>query len=117
MLRGQIAVGAENGLPCTASKLDHLGETDFDNGEARFGGQADEETMGGCYEAPLNGELMGGTLTYNGAGKWTPVKKAICVDWSTDTKYAWSCDATPEGDHFNLINCHNLVPKIKCDEE
>jgi len=118
-LKGQISVGYENGLPCTANLLDHEGVTDYVPGqEAVFGGEDDQETMGGCYEAPLNGELLGGTLTWNQAGTWEPEQqRAVCVDWSTETKYAWSCDATKYGDHFNLVNCHNLVPKVRCDQE
>jgi len=117
-LLGQQTVGFVDGLPCTASNLDHSAITDFAGGDARFGGAADEETMGGCYEAPLNGELReGGVLSWKGAGTWAPAEvRSVCVDWSSDTKFAWSCDATPYGDHWNLVNCHNLVPKTKCDQ-
>jgi len=115
-LRGQVAVGALDGIPCTAKNLDHTGVTDYDSGDAKFGGVADKDPLGGCYQAPLNGELLGGTLAWNGAGTWTPEKEvAVCVDWSSDTKFAFSCDATPYADHWNLVNCHHLTPKIKCD--
>jgi len=118
-LKGQISVGFEDGLPCTANTLDHDGVTDYVAGqEAVFGGEDDEETMGGCYQAPLNGELRnGGSLTWNKAGTWEPEQqRAVCVDWLDETKFAWSCDATPKGGSFNLVNCHNLVPKTRCDQ-
>ena len=50
-LKGQISVGYETGLPCTANLLDHAGQTDFAKGqEVVFGGEDDQVTMGGCYE-------------------------------------------------------------------
>jgi len=117
-LKGQVSVGFLDGLPCTANNLDHDGLTDYDgSADAVFGGEADREIMGGCYESPLNGELKGGQITWSKPGTWAPIReRAVCVDWNSDTKFAWSCDATPLGDHWNLVNCHDLVPKTKCKD-
>jgi len=121
-LIGQDSVGWQDGLPCNADSLDHPAVTDFANGVSTFEGQDDEEAMGGCYLAPLNAELKGGTLTWNKPGVWTPAKEpskpTVCVDWDTDTKYAWGCDATRDADNqYRLVQCRQLVPKVSCSDQ
>jgi len=120
-LIGQDSVGWENGLPCNADSLDHPAITDFANGVSTFEGQDDEDAMGGCYLAPLNGELKGGTITWTKPGVWTaakePSKPTVCVDWDSDQKYAVGCDATMESENnWRLVQCRTLEPKISCSE-
>merc|ERR1719411_846860 len=64
-----------DGVPCTTSVLDHLDTVDFAVNYTRvtfdgtLGGEEDEyekNMMGSCYEAPLNGQLAGGSLSWVG---------------------------------------------------
>jgi len=108
-----------NGVPCATRTLDHAGSTDFDGGKARFDGtlggaedDAEKSMMGGCYQAPLNAQLAGGTMTWQGAEGWAP--KDICVDWMSDN-FAWQCSTTNTGKNsWDLVNCHDLTPWTKC---
>merc|ERR1712060_768839 len=108
-----------NGVPCATRTLDHAGSTDFDGGKARFDGtlggaedDAEKSMMGGCYQAPLNAQLAGGTMTWQGAEGWAP--KDICVDWMSNN-FAWQCSTTNTGKNsWDLVNCHDLTPWTKC---
>jgi len=112
-----------DGVPCSTKILDHAATTDYDgsNGSwARFDGTLngapdddEKDMMGGCYEAPLNGQLHGGTLVWQGEGPWQPL--SICVDWQS-SNFAFQCSVTSAGAKaWNLVNCHDLTPKTKCN--
>merc|ERR1712018_722655 len=72
--------------------------------------------MGGCYQAPLNAQVNGGTMVWQGTGTWTP--RDICVDWMSDN-FAWQCTTTPvgaSGKSWDLVDCHDLTPFTKCSD-
>ena len=63
-------------------------------------------------QAPLNAQLAGGTMTWQGAEGWAP--KDICVDWMSNN-FAWQCSTTNTGKNsWDLVNCHDLTPWTKC---
>jgi len=122
-LRGEKNANAVDGVPCSTKTLDHSGTTDYDgsNGSAaRFDGtlngaenDAERTMMGGCYQAPLNAQLFGGTMVWQGSQGWAP--RDICVDWMSDN-FAWQCSTTSTGaNSWDLVNCHDLTPLTKCD--
>jgi len=123
-LRGEKNANAVDGVPCSTKTLDHSGTTDYDgsNGSAaRFDGtlngaenDAERTMMGGCYQAPLNAQLFGGTMVWQGSQGWAP--RDICVDWMSDN-FAWQCSTTSTGaNSWDLVNCHDLTPLTKCDD-
>merc|ERR1711953_640056 len=75
---------------------------------------AERTMMGGCYQAPLNAQLEGGTMEWQGTQGWAPLD--ICVDWLSNN-FAWQCStsATDDTRRWNLVNCHDLRPAGKCD--
>merc|ERR1719239_422482 len=80
------------------------------------GGEEDEyekNMMGSCYQAPLNGQLAGGTLSWMGnPDDW--VAGGVCVDWISDN-FAWWCEVEWSGpDHWNLAACASLAPVQYC---
>merc|ERR1711971_261479 len=87
---------------------------------ARFDGtlggaenDAERTMMGDCYQAPLNAQLNGGTMVWQGAGTWAPLD--ICIDWMCDN-FAWQCSTTlTSANSWDLVNCHDLTPMTKCD--
>jgi hypothetical protein len=114
-----------DGVPCATRTLDHTATTDYDGSSgsrARFDGtlggaenDAERTMMGGCYQAPLNAQVNGGTMVWQGAGAWAP--RDICVDWMSDN-FAWQCTTTPigaSGKSWDLVDCHDLTPFTKCD--
>jgi len=113
-----------DGVPCSTKILDHAASVDYDgsNGSwARFDGKvngavdkAEKEMMGGCYEAPLNAQMNGGTVVWQGADGWEPA--SVCVDWQS-SNFAYECSVTKTGQNtWNLVNCHDLTPKTKCNQ-
>jgi len=111
-----------DGVPCTTSVLDHLDTVDFAVNYTRvtfdgtLGGEEDEyekNMMGSCYQAPLNGQLAGGTLSWVGnTDDW--VSGGVCVDWVSDN-FAWWCEVEWTGpDHWNLVSCASLAPVQYC---
>merc|ERR1712243_208772 len=84
LLKGEPVVGYPYGVPCATNVLDRAGSTEFGSGgSARFdgelnGGQNDEEEamIGGCFHAPLNNQLKGGTLNWQGD---EPGSQNLCV--------------------------------------
>jgi len=124
VLKGESVVGFPYGIPCATNKLDRDGTTEFGpGGSARFDGKLngsqndDEESMiGGCFHAPLNNVFVGGTLNWQGAGTWEPL--SVCIDWLDGKHYANECKVTRvagEANQFELVNCHDLTPMIKCE--
>jgi len=111
-----------DGVPCTTSVLDHLDTVDFAVNYTRvtfdgtLGGEEDEyerNMMGSCYQAPLNGQLSGGTLSWVGnPDDW--VAGGVCVDWVSDN-FAWWCEVEWSGpDHWTLTACASLSPVVTC---
>jgi len=103
-----------DGVPCHTNKLDHAGSTDFGAGSAEFNGrrngqedQAEKNMMGGCYEGPLNSQINGGSISWEGAGTWEPA--SVCVDWRDQVAFAWSCDLSGSGSEWNLVNCNPVA--------
>jgi len=124
VLKGEKVPGFPDGVPCATNTLDRDGSTEFgDGGEARFdgtlnGGQDDDEEfmIGGCFHAPLNNQLLAGTLKWQGDGTWSP--STVCVDWR-DEVFANECDLTKvagEDNLFELFSCHDLTPRTRCNE-
>jgi len=125
VLKGEPVVGYPYGVPCATNVLDRAGSTEFGSGaSARFDGQLngaqndEEEAMiGGCFHAPLNNQLKGGTLSWKGEGTWEP--EFVCVDWQDDTVFANKCDVSKvagNANQFELVSCNEIAPKTKCDE-
>ena len=138
-LLGEKNGNFEHGVPCSTRTLDHASTIDYDgsNGsKARFDGTLNGATddqekgmMGGCYgvsrlpiykhkkipQGPLNAQVNGGTMTWQGAKGWSPL--SVCVDWQS-LNFAHKCTVTSTGvNTWNLVNCHDLTPKVKCSEE
>ena len=69
-----------------------------------------------CHpQGPLNAQVNGGTMTWQGAKGWSPL--SVCVDWQSEN-FAHSCTVTSTGvNTWNLVNCHDLTPKVKCNED
>ena len=72
-------------------------------------------------QAPLNGEIAGGTVTWKGEGDWTP--DYICVDWNSGgDNYAYQCQLEKERDgrsnEWELEDCQKLADEdvVKCPE-
>ena len=64
-------------------------------------------------QAPLNAQVNGGTMVWQGAGTWAPLD--ICIDWMSDN-FAWQCSTTlTSANSWDLVNCHDLTPMTKCD--
>jgi hypothetical protein len=124
-LKGQIVPNNKEGYPCTSSlgnPLNHQGVADFTSSGAvaRFSGStpAEREMMGDCLTAPLNGEIAGGTVTWEGEGDWTP--DYVCVDWnSARNNYAYQCKLEKvRSKEWELKPCKKLADKdvVKCPE-
>eukprot|EP00092_Neocalanus_flemingeri_P020908 GFUD01022651.1.p1 GENE.GFUD01022651.1~~GFUD01022651.1.p1 ORF type:complete len:324 (+),score=96.56 GFUD01022651.1:35-1006(+) len=122
VLLGERVPGFPDGIPCATNTLDHAGVTEFgDGGSARFdgtlnGAQNDEEEsmIGGCFKAPLNNQLVAGTLKWKGDGTWNPT--SVCVDWLDDV-FANECELTKvagQENQFELVKCHELTPDTVC---
>merc|ERR1719175_494443 len=102
-----------NGVPCATNKMDHAGSTDFGPGSAEFNGRrngqedpAEKNMMGGCYEGPLNAQVNGGSVSWEGEGTWEPQANAgVCVDWRDQASFAFACDLEASGSEWNLVNC------------
>ena len=66
-------------------------------------------------QAALNAQLVDGTLTWKGDGKWMP--ETVCVDWKSDN-FANQCSISRvagQDNTFALVNCHSLNPQAKCN--
>ena len=128
------------GTPCNTSILDHNNTIDFGGGFGNwtiFNGtldghfnQEEMNMMGSCYEvgpemtvslifntehfqAPLNAQLVGGELTWEGKlGDWSPLD--VCVDWKSNN-FAWLCHLYQTGpDTWNFTICNDLSPYLNC---
>jgi len=123
VLKGESVTGFPSGVPCSTATLDHAGVVEFGSGgSSRFdgtlnGAQNDDEEamMAGCFHAALNAQLVDGTLTWKGDGKWMP--ETVCVDWKSDN-FANQCSISRvagQDNTFALVNCHSLNPQAKCN--
>ena len=66
-------------------------------------------------QAPLNNQLIAGTLKWQGEGTWAPEK--VCVDWQDDV-FANECDLSRvagDDNQFELVSCHEIIPHTKCE--
>jgi len=77
-----------DGVSCSTDVLDHPDTIDFgDGGDAKFGGgigagvtmHDEREMLRDCYQAPLKGALLEGSLEWVGEHGWQPLD--ICIDW------------------------------------
>jgi len=111
-----------DGVPCHTNRMDHAGSTDFGPGSAEFNGringqedQAEKNMMGGCYEGPLNSQLNGGSISWEGEGTWEPQLSAgVCIDWRDEFAFAWSCDLSASGSTWSLVNCNSVGTSTSC---
>jgi len=109
------------GVPCATATLDHAATIDFAaaNSSTTFDGTLDGEDeeekamLGSCYQAPLNGQVSGGQVSWVGApGDWMP--GTLCVDWLSDN-FAWACQTEWAGpDTWSLVDCATLNPTTRC---
>ena len=119
---------------CQSGILDHKNDFDFNEGRKVFDGQ---NQLGSCYEvtkyfriifkasqAPLNAQLEGGFVFWEGPGTWVPhARKGVCVSWRHIQSLAVACDVVPDGEpHFpqiwKLVDCgqlsdHRFSPILK----
>jgi len=111
-----------DGVPCHTNRMDHAGSTDFGTGSTEFNGrvnghedQAEKNMMGGCYEGPLNSQLNGGSISWEGEGTWAPkASSGVCVDWRDEAAFAWACDLASSGSGWNLVNCAAVGTATSC---
>jgi len=102
-----------DGVPCHTNRMDHAGSTDFGPGSAEFNGringqedQAEKNMMGGCYEGPLNSQLNGGSISWEGEGTWEPQLSAgVCIDWRDEVSLVYVCDLSASDPEWNLVGC------------
>jgi len=122
-LLGEAVPGYTDGVPCNTGTLDREGSTEFGaGGSANFDGtqngsqnDVEENMMMGCFHAPLNNQLVGGTLKWEGEGTWSPVLSGgVCVDWLDDV-FANECDLQNVDGKWNLIACHEITPATRCN--
>ena len=59
------------------------------------------------YQAPLNAQLVGGDLTWEGnLSDWKPYD--VCVDWESNN-FAWVCSFIPTGrNKWSFTNCTDI---------
>ena len=67
------------------------------------------------FQAPLNAQLVGGQLTWEGySDDWSPLD--VCVDWKSNN-FAWLCYIYPiptRPSTWNFTDCHDLSPFQSC---
>jgi len=112
-LLGQQTRSNPKGTPCTTNRLDNPGRKDFgQNSTAVFdgllGGNPNEnarETMGTCFEGPLNAVLTdGGSLTYVGTGVLAP--SGVCVSWKNPDFPTNHCGMEYQAENvYKLASC------------
>ena len=78
------------------------------------GEEVEEEQvkLGACYKAPLNAQVTGGEVEWQGPGLWSPA--SVCLDWRS-SNMAWVCQPvmlTPN--LWSLQNCEDVRPTQKC---
>merc|ERR1740137_395314 len=120
-LLGERTAEFSSGYPCSTSAqvpLNHQDVLDFSAGLARFAGSsnADQTAMGECFQAPLNGIVRGGNLTWVGEGTWVP--SSICVDWQS-SNYAYECklEQVPRSENaWQVAGCQEDQVRQKCLE-
>ena len=60
-------------------------------------------------KAPLNGDLEGGLIIWEGSGTWLPHRRrGVCVDWHLIQGLPVACDIQPEGSIWKLVHCEQL---------
>ena len=138
-LLGERTAEFSSGYPCSTSAqvpLNHQDVLDFSAGLARFAGSsnADQTAMGECFQvrlgklrlliyintngvqAPLNGIVRGGNLTWVGKGTWVP--SSICVDWQS-SNFAYECklEQVPRSENvWQVASCQEDQVRQKCLE-
>ena len=122
-LRGKHDGTYPDGYPCNSARLNHPEIADFNSAKAAKFGVHDQDMMGNCFkvsnefqfhfvkalkfEAPLNGEVTGGEVTWDGGdGDWTPL--SVCVDWLS-SDFAYECDVQKS----SLVNCKS-TGRVEC---
>jgi len=120
ILLGERNANFLTGVPCKTGTLDIPGSTEYGpGGEFEFGSMYDKE-LGTCYEAALNSEIRGGTVTWLGTGQWSPqqVDAGLCMDWTDPAAFVWLCDLSGPasggtGTVWTLINC-DVMFSVSC---
>jgi len=117
-LVGETNGASPTGVVCNSNAMDHAGSTDFGSGSAEFNGringqedQAEKNMMGGCYEGPLNAQINGGWISWEGEGTWQPEpSQGVCVDWRDKDSFVFACDLSPyaSGTQWDLVNCNKV---------
>ena len=65
------------------------------------------------FQAPLNAQLVGGQLTWEGySDDWSPLD--VCVDWKSNN-FAWLCNLHQTSTRaWKFTDCHDLSPYLNC---
>jgi len=118
-----------DGVSCSTNTLNHPDTIDFgDGGIATFGGgigggvtMIDErEMLNDCYQAPLKGALLEGSLEWVGEHGWKPLN--VCIDWQDNVNrldnlggldnsdnVAMQCNLVSSGEtYWHLEGCLDL---------